>query len=65
MVSPTTLEASDSTGGPATIAFTRVIVMPDGHKYIEGVTPKQLPAPSHALPNEPGFQDDTKENNDL
>jgi hypothetical protein len=44
-VLPTTLEASDSSGGPATIAFTRVIVMPDGHKYIEGVTPKQLPAP--------------------
>jgi hypothetical protein len=23
----------------------RIIVMPDGHKYIEGVTPKALPAP--------------------
>ena len=27
--------------------------MPDGHKYIEGATPKALPAPdaSHTLPN--------------
>jgi hypothetical protein len=25
--------------------FTRVIVMPDGSRHIEGVTPKQLPAP--------------------
>jgi hypothetical protein len=44
-VLPTTLEASDSSGGPTTIQFQRVIVMPDGHKYIEGVTPKALPAP--------------------
>jgi hypothetical protein len=42
---PSTLEASDSSGGPTTIHFVRQIVMPDGHKYIEGVTPKQLPAP--------------------
>jgi hypothetical protein len=44
-VLPTTLQASDSDGGPAIVTFQRVIVMPDGHKYIEGVTPKQLPAP--------------------
>jgi hypothetical protein len=25
--------------------FERVIVMPDGQRYIEGKTPKQLPAP--------------------
>ena len=43
---PTTLSASDSDGGPATIEFTRVIVMPDGHRHIESKTPKQLPAPS-------------------
>ena len=36
---------ADSSGGPSTVTFTRVIVMPDGHKYIEGVTPKALPAP--------------------
>ena len=36
---------SDSSGGPAVIQFQRVIVMPDGHKYIEGVTPKALPVP--------------------
>lgn len=36
---------TDSNGGPAVIRFERVIVMPDGHKYIEGKTPKQLPAP--------------------
>jgi hypothetical protein len=34
------------------ITFERIIVMPDGQRYIEGVTPKQLPAPSsHVLPN--------------
>jgi hypothetical protein len=27
------------------ISFQRIIVYPDGHKEIEGVTPKQLPAP--------------------
>jgi hypothetical protein len=48
---PTTLQASDSDGGPAKITFERIIVMPDGHKYIEGATPKQLPGPSHTLPN--------------
>jgi hypothetical protein len=51
-VLPTTLAASDSSGGPATIEFKRVIVMPDGHKYIEGVTPKQLPAPEKKLSEE-------------
>ena len=44
-VLPTTLQASDSDGGPAKITFERIIVMPDGQRYIEGVTPKQLPAP--------------------
>jgi hypothetical protein len=33
--------------------FERVIVMPDGRRFIEGVTPKQLPAPaSHELPDD-------------
>jgi hypothetical protein len=45
-VLPTTLQASESDGGgPAVIRFERVIVMPDGQRWVEGVTPKQLPAP--------------------
>jgi hypothetical protein len=43
---PTTLAASESDGGLATkLTFERVVVWPDGHREIEGVTPKQLPAP--------------------
>jgi hypothetical protein len=63
-VLPTTLQASDSDGGPAAVTlFQRVIVMPDGHKYIEGVTPKALPSPaaSHALPRPTDPTDDTNE----
>ena len=45
-VLPTTLQASESNGGLGTkITFERVIVMPDGRRYVEGVTPKSLPAP--------------------
>ena len=44
-VLPTTLQASDSDGGSNVITFQRIIVWPDGHKEIEGVTPKALPAP--------------------
>ena len=45
-VLPTTLAADDSHGGAeAQITFTRIIVHADGHKEIEGVTPKALPAP--------------------
>ena len=45
-VLPTTLAADESSGGPGVqLTFQRVIVWPDGHKEIEGVTPKQLPAP--------------------
>ena len=44
-VLPTTLAASDSDGGPAKLTFERVIVWPSGHREIEGVTPKALPAP--------------------
>jgi hypothetical protein len=61
-VLPTTLDASDSSGGPAVITFQRVIVMPDGHKYIDGVTPKQLPAPRDI---DATRDEDTKEINDL
>jgi hypothetical protein len=43
---PTTLAASESDGGLGVkMIFERHIVWPDGHKEIEGVTPKQLPAP--------------------
>jgi hypothetical protein len=44
-VLPTTLQASESDGGSNVITFQRIIVMPDGQRYIEGVTPKQLSAP--------------------
>jgi hypothetical protein len=65
-VLPTTLQASESSGGPATVTFTRVVVMPDGHKYIEGVTPKQLPPPaSHELPNSGDCGSELSSNNDL
>src|SRR5262249_13062707 len=41
--------ASESDGGKqAKITFERVIVWPDGHREIEGVTPKQLPKPDIA-----------------
>jgi hypothetical protein len=53
-VLPTTLAASESDGGLGTkITFTRVIVMPDGQRYIEGKTPLQIEAKaSHELPIE-------------
>jgi hypothetical protein len=45
-VLPTTLAASDSDGGnERAIVFVRHIVHPDGHREIEGATPKALPAP--------------------
>jgi hypothetical protein len=66
-VLPTTLQASDSDGGPAKITFERVIVMPDGQRWVEGVTPKQLrtPASSHGLPIDGHDQDVVKDINDL
>ena len=52
-VLPTTLSAPESDGGVGTqITFTRIIVHPDGHREIDGVTPKQLPA--SATPNASG-----------
>jgi len=64
-VLPSTLAASDSDGGSERrhITFTRIIVHADGHKEIEGVTPKQLPASdaSHALPRPTDPTDDTNE----
>jgi hypothetical protein len=47
-VLPTTLDTSESDRGSKAITFTRIIVMPDGQRYVEGVTPKQLPAPASA-----------------
>jgi hypothetical protein len=61
---PHTLSADESGGGLGVkMTFTRVIVMPDGHREIEGVTPKSLPAPgaSHALPRPTDPTDDTNE----
>ncbi len=51
-VLPTTLAASESDGGLGVkMVFERHIVWPDGHREIEGVTPKALPPPaSHVLP---------------
>jgi hypothetical protein len=44
-VLPTTLQADESSGGsPRKIVFERVVVWPNGHREIQGVTPKQLPA---------------------
>jgi hypothetical protein len=45
---------ADSNGGAELkMTFTRRIVYPNGHVHIEGVTPKQLPAPaSHELPSD-------------
>jgi hypothetical protein len=45
-VLPTTLAASESDGGAVKVEFRRVIVYPGGREEIEGVTPKELPAPS-------------------
>jgi hypothetical protein len=63
---PHTLSADESNGGLGTkITFERVIVMPDGHRYIEGVTPKQLPAPSQALPGDATVNGETNDIKDL
>jgi hypothetical protein len=44
------------------MVFERHIVWPDGHREIEGVTPKQLPAPSsHPLPNSPDVVTDSND----
>jgi hypothetical protein len=52
-VLPTTLSASESSGGAGVeVRFVREIVYPGGHREVEGVTPKALPAP--ATPNASG-----------
>ena len=46
-VLPTTLHADESSGGVAVkMVFERHIVYPNGHREVEGVTPKELPAPA-------------------
>jgi Family of unknown function (DUF5681) len=53
---PHTLAAdADSHGGGVKVVFERHIIHPDGHREIEGKTPKALPPPSgssHMLPND-------------
>jgi hypothetical protein len=45
-VLPSTLAMPETNGGKQNaITFERVIVWPDGHREVEGVTPKQLPKP--------------------
>ena len=61
---PYTLSADESNGGAGVeIRFVREIVYPSGQRHIEGVTPKQLPAPdaTHALPRPADPTDDTNE----
>jgi hypothetical protein len=43
------------------VTFQRVIVMPDGQKWVEGVTPKQLPAPA---PTQHGCDTQLKDDKD-
>jgi hypothetical protein len=64
---PSVLAAdTESNGGSQVITFQRVIVMPDGQRWIEGKTPKQLPPPaSHMLPNSDQPASDTSDINDL
>ena len=64
-VLPTQLATDAETNGGAGVElrFVREIVYPSGQRHIEGVTPKQPPAPdaSHALPKPTGPTDDTNE----
>jgi hypothetical protein len=54
---------ADSSGGPAVIRFERIIVMPDGHRHIEGKTPLQIAPPaSHTLPNSEEASSDVNKN---
>jgi hypothetical protein len=45
-VLPMTHAAESHGGVSAQVIFKRVIVYPNGHEHVEGVTPKRLPAPS-------------------
>jgi hypothetical protein len=61
IVPHTLASAPESDGGPPVIRFERHIVFPGGHREIEGVTSKALPAPDPALPKPSGPTDDTNE----
>src|SRR5262249_6078107 len=52
-VLPSTLTSESDGGVGVEVRFVREIVYPGGHREIEGVTPKALPAPdaSHVLSN--------------
>ena len=54
-VLPSTLAMPESSGGiKEKVTFERVIVWPDGHREVEGVTPKQLPKPQqNSMPQLP------------
>jgi hypothetical protein len=61
-VLPTTLATSEFSGGAGVeLRFVREIVYPSGQRHIEGVTPKQLPAPDASLPRPADPTDDTNE----
>jgi hypothetical protein len=63
-VLPTTLAADESNGGAGLeVTFRRIIVYPGGREEIEGVTPKQLPAP--ASPMLPNSTETTVETSDI
>jgi hypothetical protein len=59
-VLPSTLTAETDGGPGLEVRFVREIVYPGGRTEIEGVTPKQLPAPdaSRTLPNPTASIDD-------
>jgi hypothetical protein len=54
-------ESETHGGNDPVITFTRILVHPNGHREIEAVTPKALPAPDspHALPSSSDPTDDT------
>ena len=64
-VLPTTLQASESGGGKVQIRFTRVIVHPDGHREVEGKSPKLIEQASHMLPSSTQDQPAPSDINDL
>lgn len=65
-VLPSTMQRPESDGGLGVkITFQRIIVHPDGHREIEGVTPKRLPPASHTLPNDERVVIEAKDIKDL
>jgi len=65
---PATLAAESDGGGVGGvgITFTRIIVHPDGHREIEGQTPKQIAPPSSpSLPERLRNHLDQSESKDL